>query len=136
MSCGAAPVPIERKVSTATNPDIDAAGFTEAAQVDSVALAARAKPDDKLEGFSVVGKALPKPDSFAKVTGTANFADDIVLPRMLFGKVLRSKHAHALVKKIDCSRAPGRTSGRSDKLRRSDGGHPTARAERTAALEF
>jgi len=95
----------ERKVSTATNPDIDAAGFTPDAPVTSVRQAAPGLPEGKREGFSVVGKALPKPDAFAKVTGTANFADDIVLPRMLFGKLLRSRHAHALVKSVDCSRA-------------------------------
>lgn len=96
---------VERKVSTATNPDIDAAGFTADALVTSVQQAAPGLPDGKQEGFSVVGKALPKPDAFGKVTGTANFADDIVLPRMIFGKLLRSKHAHALVKSVDCSRA-------------------------------
>ncbi|HEY7982471.1 MAG TPA: hypothetical protein VID19_13445, partial [Candidatus Eremiobacteraceae bacterium] len=96
---------IERKVSTATNPDIDAAGFTADALVESIVQGAPSHPDDKREGFSVVGKALPKPDAFGKVTGTANFADDIALPRMIFGKVLRSKHAHALLKRIDCSRA-------------------------------
>jgi 4-hydroxybenzoyl-CoA reductase alpha subunit len=100
-------VTIERKVSTSTNPDIDSAGLTADAPVTSIEQAATAQPGDKQEGFSVVGKALPKPDAFGKVTGTANFADDIVLPRMIFGKVLRSKHAHALVKRVDCSRALG-----------------------------
>ncbi len=33
------------------------------------------------------------------------FADDLVLPRMAFGKLLRSPHAHALIKRIDTARA-------------------------------
>jgi 4-hydroxybenzoyl-CoA reductase subunit alpha len=95
----------ERIVSTATNPDIDAAGFTAESPVTSIVHAAPQNPPGKPEGFSVVGKALPKPDAYGKVTGSANYADDIVLPRMLFGKLLRSRHAHALVKKVDCTRA-------------------------------
>jgi len=98
---------VERTVSTATNPDIDAAGATAGASVDSIRRAAPARPDEKPEGFSVVGKALPKPDAFGKVTGSANYADDIVLPRMLFGKLLRSRFAHARVKRVDASRALG-----------------------------
>ena len=97
----------ERTVSTATNPDIDAAGTTHGTTVESILRAAPERPDDKPEGFSVVGKALPKPDAFGKVTGTANYADDIVLPRMLFGKLLRSRFAHARVKRVDASRALG-----------------------------
>lgn len=98
---------VERIVSTATNPDIDAAGVTAGASVDSILRAAPERPHDKPEGFSVVGKALPKSDAFGKVTGSANFADDIVLPRMLFGKLLRSRFAHARVKRVDASRALG-----------------------------
>jgi 4-hydroxybenzoyl-CoA reductase alpha subunit len=97
----------ERIVSTATNPDIDAAGATLGTPVESIRRAAPQRPDDKPEGFSVVGKALPKPDAYGKVTGAANYADDIALPRMLFGKLLRSKFAHARVTRVDASRALG-----------------------------
>ena len=94
-----------RQVSTATNPDIDAAGFTPSTPVESIVIAAPAHPDGKPEGFSVVGKSTAKVNAFAAVTGAALYADDIVLPRMLFGKMLRSAHPHALLKKVDCSRA-------------------------------
>jgi CO/xanthine dehydrogenase Mo-binding subunit len=40
-----------------------------------------------------------------KVTGRATFGADFQLPGMLFGKVLRSPHAHALIKSIDVSKA-------------------------------
>ena len=39
------------------------------------------------------------------VHGQAKYADDIVLPRMLYGRLLRSTQAHARIKKVDVSRA-------------------------------
>ena len=53
----------------------------------------------------VVGKPFRKVDARAKCTGQTRFADDIVLPRMLFAKLLRSSVPHALIKNIDVSRA-------------------------------
>ena len=55
--------------------------------------------------LKVVGKPFRKVDARAKCTGETKFADDIVLPRMLFCKILRSHHPHALVKSIDSSKA-------------------------------
>src|SRR6267154_4885048 len=55
--------------------------------------------------LNVVGKPFRKVDARAKCTGQTKFADDIVLPRMLFCKILRSHHPHALIKKIDLSKA-------------------------------
>src|SRR5215470_10725808 len=55
--------------------------------------------------FSVVGRSLPKIDAWAKVTGDTRYADDLVLPRMAFGKLLRSPHAHARIRTIDTARA-------------------------------
>src|SRR2546421_1174708 len=56
-------------------------------------------------GFAVVGQPLPKIDAWAKVTGETKYADDLVLPRMAFGKLLRSSHAHARITRIDTGRA-------------------------------
>lgn len=53
----------------------------------------------------VVGKPLRKVDARAKCTGQTRFADDIILPRMLFAKLLRSPVPHALIKHIDVSKA-------------------------------
>src|SRR5437870_8434615 len=53
----------------------------------------------------VIGKPFRKVDARAKCTGQTKFADDIVLPRMLFCKMLRSPMPHALIKRIDTSRA-------------------------------
>src|SRR6266581_623803 len=55
--------------------------------------------------FSVIGRPLPKIDAWAKVTGETRYADDLVLPRMAHGKLLRSAHAHARIVSIDTSRA-------------------------------
>jgi 4-hydroxybenzoyl-CoA reductase alpha subunit len=53
----------------------------------------------------VVGRPYPKVDAAAKVTGVTKFADDLFLPRMLHCKILRSKLAHALLKRVDAAPA-------------------------------
>jgi len=55
--------------------------------------------------FDVVGKPMPRIDGVVKVTGTAIFADDLALPHMLHGKLLRSPYAHAKILHIDTSKA-------------------------------
>ncbi len=55
--------------------------------------------------FKVIGKPFRKVDARAKCVGQTKFADDIVLPRMLFCKILRSHLPHALIKHIDVSKA-------------------------------
>ena len=57
------------------------------------------------EKFSVIGKPLLKVDAMAKVSGETIFADDMVLPRMLHCKLLRSTKAHARIINIDISKA-------------------------------
>src|SRR5712692_10447603 len=57
------------------------------------------------DALKVVGKPFRKVDARAKCTGQTRFADDIVLPRMLFAKLLRSPVPHALIKRIDVSNA-------------------------------
>ena len=52
-------------------------------------------------GFKVVGTSPLRPDGLDKVTGRAQFADDLHLPNMLHGKILRSPHAHARILSID-----------------------------------
>lgn len=56
-------------------------------------------------GYSVIGRSLPRVDGVAKATGEAKYTGDLVLPRMLFGKVLRSPLPHARVLNVDTSRA-------------------------------
>ncbi|MDX1483442.1 MAG: xanthine dehydrogenase family protein molybdopterin-binding subunit [Alphaproteobacteria bacterium] len=59
-------------------------------------------PDRKLK---IVGTTPIKPDGVDKVTGRAKFGADTQLPGMLVGKILRSPHAHAIIKSIDTSEA-------------------------------
>src|SRR5947207_15886758 len=60
---------------------------------------------DASRSYKYVGAPLPKVDAYAKVTGRALFADDIMLPRMLFGRLLRSPHPHARIIALDTRRA-------------------------------
>ncbi|MFQ5604634.1 MAG: xanthine dehydrogenase family protein molybdopterin-binding subunit [bacterium] len=54
---------------------------------------------------SVVGKPVPLVDAFKKTTGEGIYTDDIKLPGMLIGKILRSPYPHARIKRIDTSKA-------------------------------
>jgi len=55
--------------------------------------------------FSVIGRRLPKVNSWAHLTGQARYADDLFMPRMLFGRLLRSTRPHARIRRIDVSQA-------------------------------
>jgi 4-hydroxybenzoyl-CoA reductase alpha subunit len=51
--------------------------------------------------LNIIGKPLPKIDAWGKVAGETRFADDLFLPRMLYGRILRSTHPHARILGID-----------------------------------
>ena len=55
--------------------------------------------------LKAVGTRPIRPDGVEKVTGRANFGADLNLPGMLHGKILRSEHAHARIKRVDVSGA-------------------------------
>jgi len=55
--------------------------------------------------FEVCGKSLARADFPDKVTGKAKFAGDIILPKMLYGKVLRPPAHGAKLKSADLSAA-------------------------------
>lgn len=57
------------------------------------------------EGQHIIGTRPVRADAFAKVIGEARFGADIHLPGLLYGKVLRSPHAHARMVSIDTHRA-------------------------------
>ena len=53
-----------------------------------------------------IGENVPRVDAREKVTGAAQFADDIQFgPGLLYARIKRSPHPHALLKKVDVSRA-------------------------------
>ncbi len=55
--------------------------------------------------FKVIGTRVARPDGVDKVTGRARFGADASMPGQLVALVLRSPHAHAIIKKIDISKA-------------------------------
>jgi CO/xanthine dehydrogenase Mo-binding subunit len=56
-------------------------------------------------GTNVVGTRPVRPDGVPKVTGRAQYGADFSAPGMLWGRILRSPHAHARIRSIDASRA-------------------------------
>ena len=55
--------------------------------------------------YKYVGTRPVRPDGVDKVAGRAQFGADLNMPNMLYGKVLRSPHAHARIKRLDLSGA-------------------------------
>src|SRR5512146_704508 len=55
--------------------------------------------------LNIIGKPRRRVDARAKVSGQTRFADDLVLPRMVYCKLLRSPHPHARIRSIDTSKA-------------------------------
>src|ERR1700720_2432311 len=55
--------------------------------------------------FRVIGTRPIRHDGVEKVTGAARYGADYAFPGMLFGRVLRSPHAHAIVKSIKTDKA-------------------------------
>ena len=53
----------------------------------------------------IIGTRPVRPDGADKVTGRAEYGGDVRLPRMLYGRVKRSPHAHARILSIDTSKA-------------------------------
>jgi 4-hydroxybenzoyl-CoA reductase alpha subunit len=61
--------------------------------------------EEKAGPLNVIGTRQRKTDGLEKSTGRARYTDDLVLPGMLHGKILRSPHPHALIRSIDTSAA-------------------------------
>jgi xanthine dehydrogenase YagR molybdenum-binding subunit len=57
------------------------------------------------QATTVVGRRVPRIDAYDRVSGTAVYSADVILPGMLYAAVLRCPHAHAIVKKVDVRRA-------------------------------
>ena len=51
--------------------------------------------------FDVIGKATPKRDGADKVLGRTRFLHDLELPRLAHGKILRARHPHARIARIE-----------------------------------
>ncbi len=55
--------------------------------------------------YAHIGKPGPKVDGLGKSLGWAKYTDDLALPRMAHGKLLRATQAHARIKSIDTAEA-------------------------------
>jgi xanthine dehydrogenase molybdenum-binding subunit len=55
--------------------------------------------------LAVIGKGVPKRDGADKVTGRTRYLHDLELPRLAHGKILRARHPHARIRRIDTARA-------------------------------
>ncbi len=51
--------------------------------------------------YRFIGKVTPRKDGVEIVTGGARFVYDVTVPGMLYGYVVRSPHAHAIITNID-----------------------------------
>lgn len=63
------------------------------------------KHETKESAYKIIGQPRPKVDAYGKVTGRALYADDMMLPRMVYGRLLRSPHPHARILAIDARAA-------------------------------
>ena len=68
------------------------------------------------KGFRFIGSRGRKADAIGKATGATQYTDDIALPRMAHGKILRSPHPHARILSLDTVEGRGAA-------RRVRGGH-------------
>ena len=57
------------------------------------------------ETYRYIGKVLPRRDGREIVTGGTRYVNDLQFSNLLYGKVLRSPHPHALIAKVDKRRA-------------------------------
>ena len=55
--------------------------------------------------YKYIGKSYIRPDAINKVTGKAQYLDDVRLPGMLYAAILRQEYAHAKIVSIDTSEA-------------------------------
>src|ERR1700676_4430263 len=65
----------------------------------------RTAVNDVVTGCKWVGTRPIRPDGVPKVTGRAMYGADLAMPGMLWGRILRSPHAHARIRKIDTTKA-------------------------------
>ena len=60
---------------------------------------------ENASNMRIVNQAVPKVDSEALVTGKAVYTNDLAPSDCLIVKIIRSPHAHALIKDINTTRA-------------------------------
>ena len=66
-----------------------------------------------MDKFRLIGTREPKIDGSEKVSGSARFVNDLKLPQILYGAILRSPFSHAKLISIDKSKAENLTGVRA-----------------------
>ncbi len=61
--------------------------------------------EESVKKLEVVGKPVNRVDALDKVTGAAKYTADLYFPGMLYGKTLRSRYPHALIRGIKIGEA-------------------------------
>ena len=57
------------------------------------------------KNYNLLGKDFPRKDGAARATGREVYPSDVSMPNMLYGKILRSPHPHARIRRVDFSKA-------------------------------
>ena len=73
--------------------------------IEVAAAKLRGEPAEFKNEFPVVGKEYRRMDAVEKVTGRAKYTEDMVMPDMAHGKILRSPHHHARIVALDKTQA-------------------------------
>ena len=66
---------------------------------------APATPPEPWTETRVVGQPIVRVDAYDRVSGSAVYPSDVILPDMLHAAILSCPHAHAMVKKVDAAEA-------------------------------
>ena len=77
----------------------------DAAKRDEGSMTMNFDPRYSARNFTSVGTRPIRPDGVDKVTGRARYGADFNMAGQLVGRILRSPHAHATIRKIDTSKA-------------------------------
>ncbi len=72
-------------------------------------------------GEYALGQGIARSEDPRLLKGLGRYIDDIVLPRMAHGYVLRSPHAHAVIRSIDTKAARARRAMPAPPWCRSNG---------------
>jgi xanthine dehydrogenase molybdopterin-binding subunit B len=81
--------------------------FVEDEAVETISEVSTEKHEDwqSNENLKYVGKQISRKDGYDKVSGTAVYTSDKILPNMLHAKILRCPLPHARIKKINTKKA-------------------------------
>ena len=100
------PQPDEETVRVAISSNLcRCTGYTKIIEAARALGAGEISAETAINKDASFGSSMTRVDAEEKVTGRAIYAEDVQLPRMIYGVVLRSPHAHALIHSIDTSEA-------------------------------